>query len=730
MEASRVRQILLASLIIGTLLLTIFPVDPQMSTEVIFDDEVSQLRKSDGVGTQSSESLVMRITHDDGGSLMYPVSRVQELLQIENEANTGDNPAIAWHTDSTTLDRIQTPFALWEDAFASRNRSLADATGWNDVLQPLMEDGWCGKNATDAESFAFEGSVLLLPNEADLGVACPSMPGQYAHQPPSSNELLWMVWIGENQSATNWSELNVWAEQLTESTNFTFEAIGVNMLFAKSKDLAQSELKAVIIPLAILLMFALCVGLRDPLIAVVTIGSAALVIGAEMGILSMFGYTISVFDGIAIPIIMGVAVDGAFWYCRSSHSVEVVRKMLFVAMLTTIAAVSLALFSPLRAQRSLAFIMVLGIFLDWLVTRYLLEDFYIARKKMIANDLPARDTLHKPIFTVLWPALLLLLASVALVSPSGVEVLDIEQFLPADDPALEELRQMQDEYILASSTDTWILVEVEGDSPEEYRKVLAFQEQLKSHPSIISLDTGISQSKLMIGIPSSQHINATVDEVFINSSIDSFLVNDNRLQSDGKTYGILIVVYLDGQNTDAALAFNNDVRDLFEEMNISGNIGGNLAVGAELAHSFDQSRVTQIFGAGVAIFIVGLFGLRSPEKALRIAVGTVAVGAAVDGLASIMGGRGVASAPAVLLGMGFAADYLSHSSSTNHIPTSSDHAARWWSAFSSMCVFILIAFTAFPPASEMGRLLALSILFSVLLATALSLYQSESDEEE
>ena len=730
MEANRVRQILIAGLLLGTLLLAFFPVEPQMSTEVIFDDEVTQLRKSDGIGTESSESLVLRITHDDGGSLMHPISRVQELLSIENEAFSGENPATAWHTDSTTLDRIQSPFTLWEEAFASRNRSLTEAGGWNDVLQPELEEGWCGKNATDEESFAFEATLLLLPNEADLGVACPSMPGQYPHQPPTSNELLWMVWIGNNQSNTNWSELEVWAEQLSESTNFTFEGVGVNMLFAQSKALATNELKGVMLPLAILLVSALCIGLRDPLVAVVTLGSATLVVGAEMGIMSMFGYTFSVIDGIAVPIIMGVAVDGAFWYCRSSHDVEKVRKMLFVAMLTTIAAVSLALFSPLRAQRSLALVMVIGIFLDWLITRYVLEDFYMSRKK-VETTLPLSvDVLSKPVFTALWPALLLILAGVALVAPSGVEVLDINQFLPEDDPELAELRQMQDEYILASSTDAWILVNVKGDSIEEYRNLLAFQDQLRNHPSIISLDTGISQSKLMIGIPDSADANATLDEVFAESTLDSLMVEDPRLQSDGETYAVVLVVYLDGQNTDAALVFNDDVRTLFSDMDVSGDIGGSLAVGAEAALSFEESRMTQVFGAGLAVFFVAFFVLRSPEKALRIAVGTVAVGAAVDGMASMLGGRGVGSAPAVLLGMGFAADYLSHSSSSDHVPTSNDHAARWWAAFTSMCVFILIAFTTFPPSSETGRLLTVSIFFSVLLATSLSMYQTQNEEEE
>lgn len=611
MEANRVRLILLASLIVGTLLLAIFPVEPQMSTEVIFDDEVTQLRKADGIGTESSESLVLRITHDDGAGLMHPVSRVQELLSIEKEAFSGEEPATAWHTDVTKLNRIQSPYTLWEDAFSSRNRSLVEAEGWNELLEPLLEDGWCGKNATDEESFAFEATLLLLPNEADLGVACPSMPGQYAHQPPTSNELLWMVWIGNNQSNTNWSELEVWADQLSESTNFTFEAVGVNMLFAKSKTLAESELKSVMLPLAILLVSALCFGLRDPVIAVVTLGSATLVVGAELGIMSMFGYTFSVIDGIAVPIIMGVAVDGAFWYCRSSHDVEKVRKMLFVAMLTTIAAVSLALFSPLRAQRSLALVMVIGIFLDWLITRYMLEDFYLSRKKVSIAVSSSKNVLSNPAFTVMWPALLLLLAGVAFVSPSGVEVLDINQFLPDDDPELAELRQMQDEYILASSTDAWILVNVKGDSVEEYRHLLAFQEQLKNHPSIISLDTGISQTKLMIGIPESEDLNATLDQVLSTSSVDSLMVKDPRLQSNGDTYAVVLAVYLDGQNTDAALAFNADVRALFSDMDVSGDIGGNLAVGAEAAHSFEKSRMSQIFGAGIAVFFVAFFVLRS-----------------------------------------------------------------------------------------------------------------------
>ena len=155
------------------------------------------------------------------------------------------------------------------------------------------------------------------------------------------------------------------------------------------------------------------------------------------------------------------------------------------------------------------------------------------------------------------------------------------------------------------------------------------------------------------------------------------------------------------------------------ENGMGGVVGGDLPIGAKAADTFENTRVTQILSAGVAIFLVAFIALRVPIQAGRIAVGAVAIGAAVDGMASIFGGRGVNTALAVLLGMGFAADYLAHAS-VKHRPTKLDMSARWWAALSSISVFILLAMTSFPPARDAGRLLSISILFSVMLATCLA----------
>ena len=714
MRPEQLRLALVVGMLMSAGLLFAYPVNPKMNTEVIFDDEAAMRMREEGVQEENYQ-LVLRFRHDEGGQITSNLSRVQYLMQLEEEFLDGSNPETSWEYENLYIDRIITPFSAWSDAFESRNRSLQNASQWANVLLPEIEEGWCGNGATDEEQEAFEATLLMLPEGTNFGVACPAFSGASATQPPATNEILWLVYVGAGESGGDWNELNLWAEKVSENSDYEISAVGVNMMYGKAKAIAEEDLKFVIIPSIFILGAMLTIGLRDWRTAAATVGGVGLVIAAELGALAAFGFEFSVLDGIALPIIMGVAVDGAFWYSRSSRDREEVRSMLFVAMVTTIAAVSLALFSPIRAQRSLGLVMAIGIILDWVLTRYVLEEFYLMRRK-VQNEV-VESTQSTPSISWAWPVALLLLASIAVISPPGVHVLEVEQFLPEDDLALEEMEDLQSKYVLASSTIAWIVVDVEGDNQSDYEAIMNLQQQLGQHPSVISLETGLLRTPLVIGISDSNEMN-TIDEVVDFEGV-STLFQDVRLQKDGVTTGVSIAVFIDGRNSDAAMEFSDDVKQLMDENGMDGVIGGDLPVGAEAAQTFEKTRVTQILSAGVAIFLVALFALRVPIQAGRIAVGAVAIGAAVDGMASIFGGRGVNTALAVLLGMGFAADYLSHASA-EHRPTKLDMSARWWAALSSISVFILLAMTSFPPARDSGRLLSVSILFSVILATCLA----------
>ena len=210
------------------------------------------------------------------------------------------------------------------------------------------------------------------------------------------------------------------------------------------------------------------------------------------------------------------------------------------------------------------------------------------------------------------------------------------------------------------------------------------------------------------------------------------ILEDHRLQTSGETTGFIIAAFIDGSNSDAALEFLDDVLLLLEETDNEGIVGGELITGASLANDFDDSRIMQILGAGIAVLIIALVVTKSSSRSLRIAIGTIAIGAAVDGCASLIGERGVSTAPAVLLGMGFAADYLSHASA-EHRETKHDRFARWGAAITSMSVFFLLSFAQFPPARQTGQLLAISIAMSVILASCLAYlghYYSINDSEE
>ena len=366
-------------------------------------------------------------------------------------------------------------------------------------LKIHQKEGWCHENATKEEKNAFEISMILLPRGSNLGIACPSFVGSSATQAPDANEMIWILWLDSDESkSANFRLLDEWAITTSLETNYTFEAVGIEGLFAKAIDIAQNDLSNLIIPSALLVLTLLLIGLRNWKVASITTLSALLVIGAEFGFMSAMGYNFSVIDGVAIPIIFAVAVDGAFWYSRSGRDKNEVRNMLLLAMLTTVAAISLALFSQIKAQRSLALVMMVGIILDWLVTRYVLENFYIEQRKSISEQNPYNSKSTQLIWV--WPCLLIGLLLLALSAPMGSQTLDIDQFLPEDDPTISELETLQSKYVLASSAVTWVVIDLEEDSIEDAEKLSDFQRQLSQHPSIIALETGLSRSPLVIGI--------------------------------------------------------------------------------------------------------------------------------------------------------------------------------------------------------------------------------------
>ena len=725
MEAQRAKQVIITLLLSCCLLAVINQPTPSLSTKVIYDDEASIRINEQSDGGKLNQQLIITISHDDNGPLTANFSRVQDLLSIEQDLVTGENDNLSYDSDTTYITRLETPFNSWSEALDSKGRDIGNASSWSDVLQPAIEDGWCGKNSTNEEQAALETTLLLLPKQTNLGIACPSFSGSSPTQPPQSNEILWLVWLDSESVITDWSELTVWCEKASKNSEYNFEPAGVNMLFKKAENIAEDDLNKMILPSILILGTLLFIGLRSLKSTLLTLGGVGMVLVAEVGLLSTLGHNFSVIDGIAIPIIMGVAVDGAFWYTHSSKDKEQIRKILFIAMVTTVAAVSIALFSQIKAQRSLALVMIIGIVLDWAMTRFILEDIYLSEKKSIKQPV-LKPTIQKPIstFAWFWPASLIVLLCIAITAPAGVEVLDIQQFLPEDEGSLDDLQELRDNYMIASGTIVWIVVDVQGGDPQALQDILDLQQQISQHPSIISYDTGLIQTKLVMGLPNFDSNQSNTLDSVIENSTTSILMNDFRLIEDDITKGVAIAAFIDGENADAALDFKYDVEELLEINNFSGVIGGDLPIGAELAKSFENSRIIQILLAGFAVFITAYFITGSYQKALRIAIGTVAIGIAVDGLASHLGGRKVSTAPAVLLGMGFAADYLSHAS-VNEKRDRSDDYARWGAALTSLSIFALVVFSKFPPAQDTGQLLSISILLSALLATFASFLPAE-----
>ena len=721
-DPARFRFGFIAILLILSAVAIVDPVDPALSTDLMFEDEAVQRVKAERASWHYSD-LVIRITHDDEGQLSSNLTRVQELLSIENELMNG-NSSISWNSTESWIVELKTPYSSWSDAFNDSGRSLENAAQWSELLQPEIEDGWCSENSTTNQMNAFQETLVLLPSDSRVNIACPSLPGSSVLLPPESNEILWIVHLEGYERPTDWSPLFDWSESASELTDYEFSTAGVNLLFGVAKETAEEDLRAVMIPSFILLLGLLWFGLRDLVIASATLAGVGVVMLSTVSILTIAGHQFSIIDGIALPIVMGVAVDGAFWYCRSSRSRDEVRQMLFVAMMTTIAAVMLAIISPILIQRSLGLVMATGILLSWAVSRFILEDLFLSRREVGDDDVLDRPLrIPEPVQENSWSALLAIFALLIVVSPAGVAIMNVESFLPEDTPELKEIEDLEASYILASSTTMYVTIDADGDDANIADQVLQFQNQIGLHPSVISLDTGMIRQPLVSGIPTGLNSSFNTIDLMFEEAVNSSGITDQRLLRNGETKGVVVQIQIDSRDSMGALAFGEDTRFLLDSMNLTGEIGGDLYTGADVAKTFEESRIIQIILAGVMVLIVSSMVLKSFPKGLRIAIGAVAVGAAVDAMAGYMTGRGMETAPAVLLGMGFAADYLSHASA-DHPPTRRDNSARWLAGMTSLSVFVLVSFAAFPPARNMGQLLTVSILLSVILATSLAFKNS------
>ena len=132
------RQIILVVMFVCSGMLLLFPVEPTMSTEVLFDDPVNERIENERIEAEHSSELILLFRHDDGEQLTNNLSRVQSLIQLEIEVIDGSNASTSFDSEDVRIQRIESPLMRWADAFDSRNRSLENATRWVDVLQPKI----------------------------------------------------------------------------------------------------------------------------------------------------------------------------------------------------------------------------------------------------------------------------------------------------------------------------------------------------------------------------------------------------------------------------------------------------------------------------------------------------------------------------------------------------------------------------------------------------------------
>ncbi|MED5485587.1 MAG: hypothetical protein VYE59_03120, partial [Candidatus Thermoplasmatota archaeon] len=84
MNPKQARISIILVLVLCSGLVFIFPTEPVLTTEVLFDDKVIQRIEKESNHLEENE-LILIINHDDGGPLTNNLTRVKSLLSLEQD---------------------------------------------------------------------------------------------------------------------------------------------------------------------------------------------------------------------------------------------------------------------------------------------------------------------------------------------------------------------------------------------------------------------------------------------------------------------------------------------------------------------------------------------------------------------------------------------------------------------------------------------------------------------
>ena len=153
MQIEKIRFAIMASLASCALIAIAMPVELVLNTDSIFIDPAKERIREEGLADNYQGQLILKISHDnDDVSVTSNFSLVKELIQLEAELLDGTNPDTSWEYSSTVIVKLETPFAAWEEAFNSRNKSFENSTKWSEVLDSNNTGGWCGNQSTAEEN--------------------------------------------------------------------------------------------------------------------------------------------------------------------------------------------------------------------------------------------------------------------------------------------------------------------------------------------------------------------------------------------------------------------------------------------------------------------------------------------------------------------------------------------------------------------------------------------------
>ena len=501
-ERAAVPILIVSVLLTIALGLQLFPL-PEFNTDLsVFapetEAEAAEARMAEHFPPES-RPMFIHVTADDGGNILSieNLLRQQAALDlIQNRSDQGGN-----YIDTVIAAPRIIQFAI--DESNASNTTLASYADWASLIDAILEEGTVCADALGDDRALSAGAFIqdtLLNRDLDHDSLCDYLrnPAEFTGDAaPTASSTLWVIMIDPSfEDSARQAFQKIIRDQLdaeSSDTELDYHSTSLDLMTHDINEGTLGELAILVVGAIIVVMVLLAIAFRSFRgVAFPMVGLTAALVWTYGG-MALAGVQFSVLEVAVAPVVLGLGIDYSIHLQRQYNNFradgmppgqawlkgfETLRVALTLGVVTTMAAFSANIASPLPPLRTFGFALAFGVFCAFISSTVLVGALHVFMERSSEAHAKTREWERFGRFSsamvnfqrkqqakVIGVVALLTVASVIVAAARLETEFDLTDFLDEDMDVMQGRDKLYDAYDATSWKPVYILLEpLEGAS--------------------------------------------------------------------------------------------------------------------------------------------------------------------------------------------------------------------------------------------------------------------------